>query len=96
MAAPPNPRTRELMLHLGGNVQRLRVKRGWTQEYLAELTGLDLSYTQRVERGLVNLTIGSVAVFADALGVLPSALLRSGKPPLIKRGRPKAKRPREQ
>jgi transcriptional regulator with XRE-family HTH domain len=95
MSAPANPRTRELMLHLGGNVQRLRLKRGWTQEYLAERTGLDLSYTQRVERGLVNATIGSLANFADALGVLPAALLRSGKPPLIKRGRPKAKRARE-
>ena len=95
MSAPPSPRTRALMLQLGGNVQRLRLKRGYTQEYLAELTGLDLSYTQRVERGLINLTIGSLATFADALGVLPAALLRSGKPPLIKRGRPKAKRSRE-
>jgi transcriptional regulator with XRE-family HTH domain len=94
MSAPANPRTRKVMLDVGGNLQRLRLKRGWTQEYLAELTGLDLSYTQRVERGLINLTVGSVAAFADALGVLPAALLRSGKPPLIKRGRPKAKRPR--
>ena len=83
------------MLHVGGNVQRLRIKRGFTQEHLAELTGLDLSYTQRVERGLINLTIGSLATFADALGVQPMALLRRGKPPQIKRGRPKSKRARE-
>jgi transcriptional regulator with XRE-family HTH domain len=94
MSAPASLRTRALMLQLGGNVQRLRLKRGWTQEYLAEVTGLDLSYTQRVERGLINLTIGSLATFADALGVVPAVLLRSGKPPLIKRGRPKAKRSR--
>jgi len=80
------------MLQLGGNVQRLRLKRGWTQEYFAEVTGLDLSYAQRVERGEINLTLGSLAVFADALGVLPGALLRAGKPPVIKRARPKAKR----
>ena len=92
MSAPATPRARELMLQLGGNVQRLRLKRGWTQEYLAEITGLDLSYAQRVERGEVNLTLGSIATFADALAVLPSALLRAGKPPLIKRGRPKVKR----
>jgi transcriptional regulator with XRE-family HTH domain len=79
------------MLHLGGNVQRLRLKRGWTQEHFAELTGLDLSYAQRVERGEINLTLGSLANFADALGVLPGALLRAGKPPTIKRGRPKTK-----
>jgi transcriptional regulator with XRE-family HTH domain len=80
------------MLQLGGNVQRLRLKRGWTQEYFAEVTGVDLSYAQRVERGEINLTLGSLAIFADALGVLPGALLRAGKPPVIKRGRPKAKR----
>jgi transcriptional regulator with XRE-family HTH domain len=83
------------MMHVGGNVQRLRAKRGFTQEHLAELTGLDLSYTQRVERGSINLTIGSLATFADALGVQPMALLRPGKPPQIKRGRPKIKRARQ-
>lgn len=79
------------MMHLGGNVQRLRRRRGWTQEHLAEVTDLDLSYTQRVERGQVNATLGTLATFADALGVLPSALLRPGKPPTIARGRPAAK-----
>jgi len=93
MSAPASLRARELMLQLGGNVQRLRLKRGWTQEYLAERAALDLSYTQRVERGEINVTLSSLANFADALGVLPGALLRAGKPPLIKRGRPKSKRP---
>lgn len=93
MPAPATPRARALMMQLGGNVQRLRTKRGWTQEHLAELTGLDLSYAQRVERGEVNLTLGSLAIFADALGVQPGALIKAGKPPVIKRGRPKAKRP---
>lgn len=76
------------MKHLGGNVQRLRHRHGWTQEHLAEVTDLDLSYTQRVERGEVNATLGTLATFADALGVSPAALLRPGKPPAIVRGRP--------
>jgi transcriptional regulator with XRE-family HTH domain len=92
MPAPASPRALELMLQLGGNVQRLRLKRGWTQEHLAELAGLDLSYAQRVERGEVNLTLSSLANFADALGVQPGVLLRAGKPPVIRRGRPRAKR----
>lgn len=79
------------MLQLGGNVQRLRLRRGWTQEYLAELASIDLSYAQRVERGEINVTLSSLANFADAFGVQPGQLLRAGKPPLIKRGRPKAK-----
>lgn len=73
-------------------MQRLRLKRGWTQEYLAELAVLDLSYAQRVERGEINVTLSSLANFADALGVQPGVLLRAGKPPVIKRGRPKTKR----
>src|SRR4051812_13408586 len=92
MSAPATPRARELMLHLGGNLQRMRLKLGWTQEYLAEVTGLDLSYAQRVERGEINLTLSSLATFADALGVQPGVLLRAGKPPVIRRGRPKTKR----
>ena len=93
MAAPPSPRARALMLQLGGNVQRLRLKRGWTQEYLAEVASLDLSYAQRVERGEINVTLSTLANFADAFGVQPGILLRAGKPPVIKRGRPKTKRP---
>jgi len=93
MSAPATPRTLKLMLQIGGNVQRLRLERGLTQERLAELTELDLSYAQRVERGEVNLTVGSLAVFADALGVEPGSLLRPGKPPVIKRGRPAKKAP---
>lgn len=92
MSAPASTRARELMLQLGGNVQRLRLKRGWTQEYLAELARLDLSYAQRVERGEINVTLSSLANFADAFGVQPGMLLRAGKPPVIKRGRPKVKR----
>lgn len=92
MPSPANSRALKLMLQLGGNLQRLRIERGYTQERLAELTELDLSYTQRVERGEVNLTIGSLAVFAEALGVEPGLLLRPGKSPIIKKGRPKKQR----
>jgi transcriptional regulator with XRE-family HTH domain len=80
------------MLYLGGNVQRLRLKRGLTQEHLAELAIVDLSYAQRVERGEINVTLSGLANFADALGVQPGVLLRAGKPPVIKRGRPRTKR----
>ena len=32
-------------------VQKLRVQRGWSQEHLAELTGLSARTIQRIERG---------------------------------------------
>jgi transcriptional regulator with XRE-family HTH domain len=94
MPAPATRRAREVMQQLGGNIQRLRVQRGWTQERLAEATGFDLSYAQRVERGQINVTLGTLVAFADALDVKPGALLRSGKAPLIRKGRPPAPRPR--
>jgi transcriptional regulator with XRE-family HTH domain len=94
MPAPANQRAREFILQLGGNLQRVRIRLGWTQEYLAELTGFDLSYAQRVERGQVNITVATLIAFADALGITPAALLRRGNPPIIKRGRPKTKQPK--
>ncbi len=51
MPAPVNRRASEFILQIGGNLQRMRIRLGWTQEYLAEVTGFDLSYAQRVERG---------------------------------------------
>lgn len=80
------------MQQLGGNIQRLRSRHGWTQERLAELTGFDLSYAQRVERGQINVTLGTLVAFADAFGVQPGALLKPGKAPVIRTGRPPAKR----
>jgi transcriptional regulator with XRE-family HTH domain len=91
MPAPVNRRARELILQIGGNLQRIRIRFGWTQEHVAELTGFDLSYAQRVERGQVNITVATLIAFADALGVTPAALLRRGNPPIIKRGRPKTR-----
>jgi transcriptional regulator with XRE-family HTH domain len=94
MPAPVNRRAREFILQIGGNLQRARIRLGWTQEHLAEQTGFDLSYAQRVERGQVNITVATLIAFANALGVTPATLLRRGNPPIIKRGRPKAKQPK--
>jgi transcriptional regulator with XRE-family HTH domain len=91
MPAPVNRRASEFILQIGGNLQRMRIRLGWTQEYLAEVTGFDLSYAQRVERGQVNITVATLIAFADAFGVTPATLLRRGNAPIIKRGRPKTK-----
>ncbi|CAM4169684.1 XRE family transcriptional regulator [Vibrio agarivorans] len=32
-------------------IRKLRLKRGWTQEQLAELSGLSIRTVQRIERG---------------------------------------------
>lgn len=58
---------------LGENIERLRKKRGLTQEQLAELTGLNRSYFWDIEQGR-NISIKTAAKIAKALGVSLSEL----------------------
>jgi len=60
---------------VGHNIRRLREKRGWSQEKLAEMADLDRTYVGRIERGEKNLGIENLARFARTLGVRPAALL---------------------
>lgn len=60
--------------------QRLRVLRfirGWSQEQLAEVSGLHRTYVSAIERGRCNLSLASMTKLADALGVTVVELLDS-------------------
>lgn len=78
----------EFLGSIAANVRRARLRRGLTQEALAERAGQDLSYLQRVERGATNLTVGVLLALAKALGVPPAALVRKARLAPIQRGRP--------
>jgi transcriptional regulator with XRE-family HTH domain len=54
-------------------VQKLRVQRGWSQEQLAELTGLSARTIQRIERGR-NASAESLKAIAAVFGVDLSVL----------------------
>jgi transcriptional regulator with XRE-family HTH domain len=58
------------------NVRLLRDKRGWSQEDLAEKSGLHRTYISGIERGVRNPTLGIIDRLAKALGVPPSELLK--------------------
>jgi len=60
---------------LGLNVQRIRREKGWSQEELADQSGLHRTYISGVERGVRNPTITIVARLAIALGVTMGALV---------------------
>jgi transcriptional regulator with XRE-family HTH domain len=62
---------------LGRNLQRLRLDKGWSQEELAEETGLHRTYISGVERGVRNPTIAVLAKIAKALGVAADELIRT-------------------
>jgi transcriptional regulator with XRE-family HTH domain len=54
---------------VGRNVSRLRRQRGLSQERLAELAGTNHKQIGRVERAEGNVSVGSLASIAAALGV---------------------------
>ena len=67
-----------LSLHVGKRVKELRKKLGLTQEELAEKTGLDYKYLQRIEgKSPTNLKLETIEKFAKALKVSPAKLLDS-------------------
>lgn len=54
---------------LGKRIRELRQKRGWSQEYLAELAGTHRTYMWGIERGVRNPSLRHLAQIANALGV---------------------------
>jgi transcriptional regulator with XRE-family HTH domain len=58
------------MRHLvGSNARRLRIASGWTQEQLAERTGLSQQYISGLEKGRRNPTVITLYEVAQGLGV---------------------------
>ena len=63
-----------LLSALGLNVRKHREAREFTQEKLAEKSGLDPTYISDIERGRRNPGIKNVARLAKALGLTTSEL----------------------
>lgn len=68
-----NPR--ELRQTLANNLRAFRRSKRITQDRLAELCDLHRNYVGAVERGERNITLNTMARFADALGVTVPELL---------------------
>lgn len=56
---------------IGANIRRIRRERGFTQEQLAHLAGVDMRYLGGVERGEHNPTVEILGKLAEALGEHP-------------------------
>jgi transcriptional regulator with XRE-family HTH domain len=63
----------------GGAVRARRLQMGWSQEELADRTGLHRNYVGGVERGERNLGLLNASALARALGVELSALIREAE-----------------
>mgnify|MGYP000317228201 CR=1 FL=1 len=59
----------EVPKRLGKRIREIRENRGWSQDVLAELSGLNRSYIGSLERAEHNVGIRSIASVANAFGV---------------------------
>lgn len=68
---PPSETARRL----GMTVRLLRVARGWSQETLAEIAGLERSFVGAVERAEHNITVATAEKLAKAFDLTVADLL---------------------
>lgn len=59
---------RAILREFGSRVRAARNKRGWSQEELADRTGMDRTYIGGIERGERNVALLNVNKLAVALG----------------------------
>lgn len=60
--------TQRVRANLAANLRRLRLQAGLTQEQLASAADVGGRHIQRIEAGEANVTLGSLARLATALG----------------------------
>lgn len=59
----------ELLKKFGLNVKIARLKKGLTQEQLADLMNIHLTYIARIETGKINMSLGKILELSKFLNV---------------------------
>jgi transcriptional regulator with XRE-family HTH domain len=59
----------DIQRHIGDTIRALRLRRGWSQDVFADRSGLNRAHVGEVERGESNVTIQTLKIVADTLGV---------------------------
>ena len=65
----------QLLLKIGKRVRNLRTDRGWSQEELADRSGVNRSYMSRVELGKSDVSLSVLHKIARTLGISLAELL---------------------
>lgn len=71
--------TKSILHRFGHNLNRLRKRRGLTQEALADCSGLHRTYVGAVERGERNVSLLNIVALARGMNSSPSALFKGIK-----------------
>ena len=53
----------------GKRLKQIRLSKGFTQAELANDLGIEISQVSRIERGIINTSIGNINAIANVLGV---------------------------
>ena len=83
----PKAILKEYLLALGRRIRDLRLKKGWTQEQLAEGAQVTRVCIVAVEGGKQNVSVDIVIRLANALGVSPQGLMTDSDEPVQGSGR---------
>lgn len=68
----------------GATIRRFRLERGWTQETLADASGLTTTYVGQVERGAKVASLTVVLRLSRALSIPPAELLADFTPAVLR------------
>jgi len=60
---------KEFLIAFGKNLRKVRKSRGFTQSQLANDIGIEISQISRIERGIINTSVGNVNAISKALRV---------------------------
>jgi transcriptional regulator with XRE-family HTH domain len=66
----------DICVRFGKRIRELRRKRGWTQVYLAQHTGLGSVYISQLESGKKEPGLRTIEVLALGFDMTPAQLLR--------------------
>jgi len=59
----------DVQKQVGANIRALRLKKGWSQDVFADRSGLHRAHVGEIERGESNVSIQTLKIVADTLGV---------------------------
>ena len=64
----------EFLIAFGNNLKKLRKQKGFTQAQLTNDLGIEISQISRIERGVINTSVGNANAIAKVLKIQPHEL----------------------